>query len=131
MGEVRAFLLKYYGTDQNPNLREPMHTVTTRDRFGIVTVRGKQYEIVDIGMRMLSPRELFRAQGFPPEYIIDHDEHGRPFSKTIQVAMCGNAVPPQFAEALVRANMEVVAYARPKHSQPNREMPQMAVPACR
>lgn len=64
-GEVRAFLLKYYGTEQDPNLRLSMHTVTAKDRFGLVTVAGEQYQIADIGMRMLQPRELFRAQGFP------------------------------------------------------------------
>lgn len=105
VGEVRAFLLKYYGSDQDPQMGEPMHTVTTRDRFGLVTVRGEQYQIVDIGMRMLTPRELFRAQGFPEDYIIDRDCHGKPITKTAQVARCGNSVCPPMSEVLVRANM--------------------------
>lgn len=68
IGEVRAFLLKYYGTDSTIPCSEPLHTVTTRDRFGLVTVRGEDYQIVDIGMRMLEPHELFAAQGFPADY---------------------------------------------------------------
>ncbi|MFA7346887.1 MAG: DNA cytosine methyltransferase [Desulfurivibrionaceae bacterium] len=108
VGEVRAFLMKYYGTDQDPNLLDPLHTVTTKDRFGLVTVKGEEYQIVDIGMRMLSPRELYRAQGFPDDYIIDRDSHGKPITKTEQVAKCGNSVCPPIAEALVRANMYAV-----------------------
>ena len=112
-GEVRDFLLKYYGSDQDPNLREPLHTITTKDRFGLVTVRGQEYQIVDIGMRMLTPRELFRAQGFPEDYIIDRDAHGKPITKTEQVKRCGNSVSPFPAEALVRANMvEKIAQRR-------------------
>lgn len=63
LGEVRAFLLKYYGTNIGHKVDEPIHTVTTKERFGIVTVKGVDYQIVDIGMRMLQPRELFKAQG--------------------------------------------------------------------
>lgn len=105
VGEVRAFLLKYYGSDQDPQVGEPLHTVTTRDRFGLVTVRGEEYQIVDIGMRMLAPRELYRAQGFPENYIIDRTSDGQPISKTQQVAKCGNSVCPPLAEALVQANV--------------------------
>jgi DNA (cytosine-5)-methyltransferase 1 len=65
IGEVRAFLIKYFGTDQDPRLEEPLHTVTSKDRFGLVTIHGEPYQIVDIGMRMLTPRELFRARGLP------------------------------------------------------------------
>jgi site-specific DNA-cytosine methylase len=104
IGEVRAFLIKYFGTDQDPRLEEPMHTVTTRDRFGLVTVAGEEYQIVDIGMRMLTPRELFRAQGFPESYIIDPMFNGKPLTKTSQVRCCGNSVCPPLSEALVRAN---------------------------
>ncbi|MNF77565.1 C-5 cytosine-specific DNA methylase [compost metagenome] len=105
IGEVRAFLLKYYGTDSSIPCSEPLHTVTTRDRFGLVTVRGEDYQIVDIGMRMLEPHELFAAQGFPADYVIDHDATGKKFTKTAQVARCGNAVCPPLAAALVRANL--------------------------
>ncbi|RQM78878.1 DNA cytosine methyltransferase [Aeromonas jandaei] len=105
IGEVRAFLLKYYGTDSTIPCSEPLHTVTTRDRFGLVTVRGEDYQIVDIGMRMLEPHELFAAQGFPADYVIDHDANGKKFTKTAQVARCGNAVCPPLAAALVRANL--------------------------
>lgn len=109
-GEVRALLVKHYGSDQDPRLQEPMHTVTTRDRFALVTVAGEQYSIADIGLRMLSPRELFRAQGFGDDYIIDRgiDEDGREIrlTKTEQVRMCGNSVCPPVARALVEANFQ-------------------------
>ncbi|EJR04866.1 hypothetical protein II1_05458 [Bacillus cereus MC118] len=66
---------------------------------------GNNYKILDIGMRMLQPHELYAAQGFPSNYIIDHDFYGKPYPKTEQVARCGNAVPPPFAEQLVRENL--------------------------
>lgn len=102
--EVRAFLVKYYGAQQDPRLEDPLHTVTTRDRFGLVTVAGEDYQIDDIGMRMLNPRELFRAQGFPEDYIIDRRADGTRLSKEAQVRMCGNSVCPPMAAAIVRAN---------------------------
>ena len=108
MGEVRPFLIKYYGNEADGHgLDRPIGTVTVQDRFGlvIVTIEGEEYVITDIGMRMLTPRELFNAQGFPPDYIIYHDAGGRPITKTAQVAKCGNSVCPPLAEALVRANM--------------------------
>ncbi len=105
VGEVRAFLLKYYGTNIGQDCADSLQTVTSKHRFGLVTVRGEEYQIVDIGMRMLEPRELFRAQGFPENYIIDRDADGRPISKADQVNRCGNSVPPPFSEALVRANV--------------------------
>jgi DNA (cytosine-5)-methyltransferase 1 len=106
-GEVRAFLIKYFGTDQNPQVREPLHTLTTKDRFGVVTVniQGEPYIITDIGMRMLSPRELFRAQGFDDSYVIDIEIDGRRITKTDQVRMVGNSVCPPIAAELVRANL--------------------------
>ncbi len=107
VGEVRAFLLKYYGCDQNPQLLEPLHTITSKDRFGLVTVRGEHYQIVDIGLRMLAPRELFRAQGFTDQYIIDPIFKGKPLTKTAQVRMCGNSVSPYPAAALVQANVRI------------------------
>lgn len=104
-GEVRTFLLKYYGTGEGQRVEEPLATITTKDRFGLVTVHGQDYQIVDIGMRMLEPRELFNAQGFPEDYVIDKDYYGKVYPKAAQVARCGNAVPPPFAENLVRANL--------------------------
>lgn len=106
-GEVRAFLMKYYGTDQDPRLERPLGTVTTKDRFGLVTVNiaGEHYAIVDIGMRMLTPRELARATSFRDSYILDPVYGSKPLSKTDQVWMIGNAVCPVVAEALVRANV--------------------------
>ncbi|THD55939.1 DNA cytosine methyltransferase [Enterobacteriaceae bacterium ML5] len=106
LGEVRTFLLKYYGNEkEGVSLNESLHTVTTNDRFGLVTVEGVDYQIIDIGMRMLQPHELYAAQGFPSWYIIDQDYRGTKYAKDKQVARCGNAVPPPFAEALVRANL--------------------------
>lgn len=114
--EVRAFLTAYYGTDQDPDLRDPLHTVTTRDRYALVTVAGQQYAIADIGLRMLAPVELFRAQGFPASYVIEHgiDERGQriDLTKTAQVRMCGNSVCPPLAAALVRANLGELAIRR-------------------
>lgn len=112
MAEVRAFLLKYYSSAQHgQELDEPLHTLTHQARFGLVTVMvdGEEYVIVDIGMRMLSPRELFNAQGFPADYQIETDAHGQPITKTAQVAKCGNSVCPPIAEALVRAQFPAEA----------------------
>ena len=104
-GEVRAFLLKYYGTNIGHKPDQPLQTITAKHRFGLVTVAGEDYQIVDIGMRMLQPHELFKAQGFPDNYIINVDHTGKAYPKAKQVARCGNAVPPPFAEHLVRANL--------------------------
>ena len=107
-GEVRAFLVKYYGNEADGHgMTGPLGAVTTKDRFGlvIVTIAGEDYVIVDIGMRMLTPRELFNAQGFPPNYIIDLTIDGRALTKTAQVRMCGNSVSPVMSEALARANV--------------------------
>ncbi|RAZ07257.1 DNA cytosine methyltransferase [Enterobacter hormaechei subsp. xiangfangensis] len=87
--QALAFLREYCGPDST----------------GLVTLDGVVYRIVDIGMRMLQPHELYRAQGFPEWYIIDQDFRGVKYAKDKQVARCGNAVPPPFAEALVRANL--------------------------
>lgn len=105
IGEVRAFLLKYYDTNTGSRCDEPLHAITTKHRFGLITVHGEEYQIVDIGMRMLQPHELFAAQGFDADYIIDRDANGKPFTKTAQVARCGNSVCPPIAQALVGANM--------------------------
>ena len=104
-GEVRAFMVKYYGTATGQEVDEPLDTVTSHDTFGLVTVQGTKYAIVDIGIRMLSPRELFDAQGFPHDYVIDVDADGNPYPKAEQVARCGNAVCPPVPAALVRANL--------------------------
>lgn len=113
-GLVAAFLTKYYGVQGNPCIDEPLHTVTTKDRFSLVTVNieGEQYVITDIGMRMLSARELFRAQGFDDDYIIDPDFNGKPLSKTEQVAKCGNSVPPPLVEAIIAANVPELAVVK-------------------
>lgn len=105
---VAAFLVKYYSAAQHgQSLKDPLHSATSKPRFGLVTVMG--LPIVDIGLRMLTPRELFRAQGFPESYIIDHGPDGKALTKTAQTRMCGNSVCPPVAEALVRANLVDVA----------------------
>lgn len=119
-GLVEAFLIKYYGNEADGvACDEPMHTVTARDRFGLVHVKGEQYLISDIGLRMLVPSELFKAQGFPPDYIIDWGffQEGRelirkPITKTAQVRMCGNSVCPSIAAAIVGANCADLAVRR-------------------
>ena len=103
--EVQAFLVKYFSTGAAKSVNEPLDTITTKDRFALVTIHGEEYIITDIKMRMLQPRELFNAQGFPEDYIIDHDADGHPYPKTKQVARCGNAVTPQVPAALVKANL--------------------------
>lgn len=102
--EVRAMLIKYYSGEGCQPVDRPLDTITCRDRFGLVTVKGVDYQIVDIGLRMLTPRELYNAQGFPPDYEIETDCYGNAYPKKEQVARCGNAVPPAFATALARAN---------------------------
>lgn len=104
-GEVRAFLIKYYGSNDGQNIKQPLDTVTTHDRFGLVTIKGVDYQIVDIGLRMLEPRELYGCQGFPDDYIIDHDYSGKSYPRSEQVKRCGNAVCPPIPAALVRANL--------------------------
>lgn len=104
-GEVRAFLIKYYGGAVGQDITSPLDTITPRDRFGLVTVNGTDYQIVDIGLRMLEPRELYGCQSFPDDYIIDHDYTGKQYPRSEQVARCGNSVPPKLSEVLVRANL--------------------------
>lgn len=104
-GEVRAFLIKYYGEGTGQDIKAPLDTITSKDRFGLVTIEGVEYQIVDIGLRMLEPKELYGCQGFPDDYIIDHDFEGKTYSRTEQVKRCGNAVPPPFAQAIVKANL--------------------------
>jgi DNA (cytosine-5)-methyltransferase 1 len=111
-GEVRAFLIKYYGDATGQDIKQPLDTVTTKDRFGLVTIEGVDYQIVDIGLRMLKPRELYGCQGFPEDYIIDHDYTGKTYPRTEQVRRCGNAVCPPIPAALVRANLPEMCVAR-------------------
>lgn len=112
---VAAFLMRYYGEGgQWSDLRDPMTTITTKDRMALVTVtiRGTPYVIVDIGLRMLEPRELFRAQDFPDSYIIDRGHDGRRFSKSAQVRMVGNSVDPLMAVGFLQLNAPAMAVRR-------------------
>ncbi|MBA0331025.1 DNA cytosine methyltransferase [Stenotrophomonas maltophilia] len=105
---VAAFLMRYYGTGgQHGKLDEPLATITTKDRLALVTVHlsGVPYVIVDIGLRMLKPHELFRAQGFPASYIIDRTQDGRQVSNSRAVAMVGNSVSPPPLIAILEANV--------------------------
>ncbi|WP_122581127.1 DNA cytosine methyltransferase [Pseudomonas viridiflava] len=103
---VAAFLISYYGTENVSGAGEPAPTITTKDRLALVTVmvKGTPYVIVDICLRMLKPSELYKAQGFPADYVITHGADGKPFTKTQQVHMCGNSVSPPPMAALARAN---------------------------
>lgn len=104
-GEVRAFLIKYYGQGTGQDIKDPLDTVTAQDRFGLVKIDGTDYKIVDIGLRMLEPHELYGCQGFPEDYIINHDYTGKSYSRSEQVKRCGNAVCPPIPAAMVRANL--------------------------
>jgi DNA (cytosine-5)-methyltransferase 1 len=113
-GEVRSFLMKYYGTATGQEVTKPAPTITTKDRLALVTVAGVDYEIVDIGMRMLTPRELYNAQGFPPNYQIDMtmpksvgamESKPKRMTKTTQIRLCGNSVSPPVAHAIIRENL--------------------------
>lgn len=110
-GEVRVFLIKYYGDATGQYIEKPLDTVTTKDRFGLVTIEGVDYQIIDIGLRMLEPRELYGCQGFPDDYIIDHDYTGKTYPRSEQVRRCGNAVCPPIPAALVRANLPELCVA--------------------
>lgn len=103
---VAAFLISYYGTENVSACDAPAPTITTKDRLALVTVmvQGTPYVIVDICLRMLKPVELYKAQGFPADYIITHGADGKPFTITQQVHMCGNSVSPPPMAALARAN---------------------------
>lgn len=110
-GEVRAFLVKYYGQGTGQPVTDPLDTIPTHDRFGLVTIQGVDYQIVDIGLRMLEPRELYGCQGFPDDYIIDHDYSGKAYPRAEQVKRCGNAVCPPIPAAMVRANLPELCVA--------------------
>lgn len=116
-----AFINRQFGTSIGSKCDAPLGAVTQIDKSHLVEVflqrhdinpdiviNGEHYRIVDICMRMLAPRELYNANGFPPDYEIEFDIDGRPYPKSQQVAKCGNSVPPPFATALVRANMPEV-----------------------
>ena len=117
-GEVRVFLTKYYGSGTGQSVKDPLDTITAQDRFGLVTIYGTEYQIVDIGLRMLEPKELYGCQGFPEDYIIDHDCDGKTYPRSEQVRRCGNAVCPPLPAALVKGNLpEMCKHERVKNMQ--------------
>lgn len=131
VGNVQAFLIKYYSNGcgkTGASLNKPAPTIPAHDRVGLVTVHGEEYQIVDIGLRMLQPRELYRAQGFPDSYEIElgMDADGNPdkLSKSAQVRMCGNSVCPPLAAAIVAAQLVVTQQT---DSRPNRPAKQMGL----
>lgn len=101
---VSQFIMEYYGCGTGQSLKEPLHTIVTKDRFALVTVMGNEYAILDIFLRMLKPEELKLGQGFPEDYIIDHDYIGNKYPISKQVARIGNSVVPVMAQKLVEAN---------------------------
>ena len=119
--KVAAFLVRYNGKGEPESLERPLGTLTTKDRYGLVTVEidGETYAIVDIGMRMLTPKELFAAQGFSPDYDITAEKvRGEPLTKTAQVKMCGNSVPPPMSEAICRAQFRNATVEVPDQREP-------------
>lgn len=105
--QCAAFLMRYHASGgQWADLREPATTITTHDRLALVTVwlKGEPWVIVDITLRMLVPRELYNAQDFPPDYVIDRTAAGKPLTKTAQVRMAGNSVSPLPMRLIVAAN---------------------------
>ena len=102
---VYAYLIKYYGSICANAVDVPVDTLTSRDRFALITVHEEQYIVKDIYMRFLTPREMYDMTGFPGDYIIDRDADGNGLTRENQVARCGNAVTPPVAAALVRANL--------------------------
>jgi DNA (cytosine-5)-methyltransferase 1 len=102
---VVEFLQEHFGQPTAAERADPLATPGGRLKFGLVILAGLVWAIGDIGMRMLSPRELYGAQGFPPSYIIDRTWDGRPLTKTAQIRMAGNSVSPPPAAALLRANL--------------------------
>lgn len=101
---VSQFIMEYYGCGTGQSLNEPLHTIVTKDRFALITVLGNEYAILDIFLRMLKPEELKLGQGFPKDYVINHDYTGKPYPVAKQVARIGNSVVPIMAQKLVEAN---------------------------
>ncbi|MBE9968547.1 DNA cytosine methyltransferase, partial [Citrobacter freundii] len=113
IGEVKTTLaVEHYDEQRAQQTLAFLREYCGEECTGLVDIDGITYRIVDIGMRMLQPHELYLAQGFPEWYVIDRDADGNRYAKDKQVARCGNAVPPQFAEALVRANLPELCLSR-------------------
>jgi len=113
---VSEFIMEYYGSGTAQSVKDPLHTIVTKDRFALITVLGNEYVILDIYLRMLTPEELKLAQGFPKDYIIDRDYKWRPYPTAEQVKRIGNSVVPIMAQALVSANCP---YLKEGEREPN------------
>ena len=103
---VSNFIMEYYGSGTGQSVKDPLHTIVTKDRFALITILGQQYALLDIYLRMLAPEELKLGQGFPADYIIDRDYRWKKYPIHKQVARIGNSVVPVMAKALVEANCE-------------------------
>lgn len=101
---VSEFIIKYYGRGTEYTVKEPLHTVTTKDRFALITILGNEYVLLDIFLRMLTPEELKLGQGFPKDYIIDRDYKWNVYPVSERVKRIGNSVVPIMAQTLVNAN---------------------------
>lgn len=112
--EVQAFLVKYFSNGTPKPVDSPLDTVTTKDRFALVTIHGEEYIITDIKMRMLQPRELFNAQGFPEDYIIDHDDTGKP---DLLVFLACSPYPVKVTEHLFFVHAAHLTEDRPDQGQ--------------
>lgn len=103
--DVLEFLWEHFGQPTAEEMADPLATAEGRLKFGLVVIDDTVWQIVDIGMRMLEPRELYNAQGFPADYIIDVTWEGKKLTKTAQTKMAGNSVSPPPAAAILRENL--------------------------
>lgn len=106
--KASAFMVQYYGTSDAAAVDAPMNTVTVKDRFALITIHGIMYRLIDITLRMLQPHELYRAQGFPEDYIIDTVFEGKPLIKEVQVNQCGNSVCPAASKAVTTSMFQPI-----------------------
>lgn len=113
---VYAWLTKYYGQSYGASLNEPLHTITTRDRFALTTLVTKGQKVIDIGLRMLEPSELYAGQGFPNDYKFRYYANGSKIPKREQIKRVGNSVPPDLPEALVRVNLPELCASRSRYA---------------
>lgn len=127
LAQVASFFVRYNGESEAQPVEQPLGTIDTTDRYGLITVTidGEEYVLVDIGMRMLTPRELYRAQGFADTYEIEPEYEGKPLTKTAQIRMAGNSVCPPIAAAIVRAALgigDVADHPKQQHVRRSRRV---------
>ena len=123
-GIITAWLIKYYSSGENADpLSSPLATITTKDRFGVasalISIKGEQYILKDIFLRMLNPEELKLMQGFPADYVINRDYRWKPYPKSAQVARIGNSVVPIVTRAIIEANCKEIKVGERKPHEIN------------